>query len=335
MKRFFQWLISPLVIAGVIAWVVLGEILAPVQIIGGAVVLLGIFIGLQIIDALAMRNRLHKRSVNIGPAITLVVVMLGFELYGIGGSVAGLAIAVFAVFRAGGIACPINTRLNAREIADFAALTTPRWCITDVPEIVADLKLDGCWTVDAMPRNLAALPDQASLDPNADAEILGGKLPFDGETAEALVFQHFPSKAALYEEILRLGCEGDPGLERLAQLTPSTASLVEMVQLLIQHVALGACAEPHEKEVEERLALHSLVEDGEYVRLVSAWVVVEILPKFALCHAAAAAAGDLSAYVRRRLDEARERTIEFADRAALAGETCELEYDSLKKKPPK
>lgn len=111
--------------------------------------------------------------------------------------------------------------------------------------------------------------------------------------SEALVYQHFPSKAALYEEILRLGCEGDPGLERLAQLTPSTASLVEMVQLLIQHVALGACAEPHEKEVEERLALHSLVEDGEYVRLVSAWVVVEILPKFALCHAAAAAAGDL------------------------------------------
>lgn len=84
-----------------------------------------------------------------------------------------MAIAVFAVFRAGGIACPINTRLSPKEINDFAALTTPRWCITDVPEVVADLKLDGYWTVDAMPRNLAALPDQASLDPNADAEILG------------------------------------------------------------------------------------------------------------------------------------------------------------------
>ncbi len=84
-----------------------------------------------------------------------------------------MAIAVFAVFRAGGIACPINTRLNPREIADYAALTTPRWCITDVPDVVKDLALDGCWTVDAMPRNLAALPDQASLDPNADAEILG------------------------------------------------------------------------------------------------------------------------------------------------------------------
>ena len=85
----------------------------------------------------------------------------------------GMAVAVFAVFRAGGIACPINTRLTAREITDFAALTTPRFAITDVPEVLADIALDGCWTVAAMPRDLAALPDQATLDPNADAEILG------------------------------------------------------------------------------------------------------------------------------------------------------------------
>lgn len=84
-----------------------------------------------------------------------------------------MAIAVFAVFRAGGIACPINTRLSPREIADYAALTTPRWCISDVPKTVAGLKFAGNWTVDDMPRNLAALPDQASLDASADAEILG------------------------------------------------------------------------------------------------------------------------------------------------------------------
>ncbi|MEO5598075.1 MAG: class I adenylate-forming enzyme family protein [Novosphingobium sp.] len=84
-----------------------------------------------------------------------------------------MAIAVFAVFRAGGIACPINTRLNTKEIADFAALTTPRFAITDAQGLMADIALDGCWSVDAMPRNLAALPDQALLDPNADAEILG------------------------------------------------------------------------------------------------------------------------------------------------------------------
>jgi long-chain acyl-CoA synthetase len=84
-----------------------------------------------------------------------------------------MAIAVFAVFRAGGIACPVNTRLSPREISDYAELTSPKWCITDLPEAVAGLSLSGCWTVDAMPRDLAALPDQASLDADADAEILG------------------------------------------------------------------------------------------------------------------------------------------------------------------
>ena len=84
-----------------------------------------------------------------------------------------MAIAVFAVFRAGGIACPINTRLNPREISDYAALCEPRFCFTDAPELVKDLSLAGSWHVDAMPRNLSALPDQASLDPAADAEFLG------------------------------------------------------------------------------------------------------------------------------------------------------------------
>ncbi|PKP99157.1 MAG: long-chain fatty acid--CoA ligase [Alphaproteobacteria bacterium HGW-Alphaproteobacteria-13] len=84
-----------------------------------------------------------------------------------------MAIAVFAVFRAGGIACPINTRLNPREIADYAALCEPRFCLTDAPDLVADLELAGSWHVGAMPRDIAALPDQARLDPAADAEILG------------------------------------------------------------------------------------------------------------------------------------------------------------------
>ncbi len=82
------------------------------------------------------------------------------------------AIAVFAVFRAGGIACPINTRFSAKEVADYAALVEPRFAITDVPELMSKLKLDDCWTVDKMPRDLAALPNQALFDADADAEIL-------------------------------------------------------------------------------------------------------------------------------------------------------------------
>lgn len=83
-----------------------------------------------------------------------------------------MAIAVFAVFRAGGIVCPINTRLSGKEIADYAALTAPRFCITDVADRLNPDDFAGLWTVDSMPRNLADLPDQAALDPLADAEIL-------------------------------------------------------------------------------------------------------------------------------------------------------------------
>jgi acyl-CoA synthetase (AMP-forming)/AMP-acid ligase II len=84
-----------------------------------------------------------------------------------------MAIAVFAIFRAGGIVCPINPRLSPAEVSDYKDLCEPRWCISDVPDLVKDLKFDGCWTVDQMPRNIAALPDQDSLDADADAEILG------------------------------------------------------------------------------------------------------------------------------------------------------------------
>ena len=84
-----------------------------------------------------------------------------------------MAIAVLATLRAGGIAVPVNTRLSPAEVADYAALIEPRFAITNTPGILDQVKLDQVWSADAMPRDLSALPDQASLDPKADAEILG------------------------------------------------------------------------------------------------------------------------------------------------------------------
>lgn len=84
-----------------------------------------------------------------------------------------MAIAVMAVLRAGGIAVPVNTRLSEKEISDYADLIEPRFAITNVPEKIQGLKLVASWSTDDMPRDKAALPDQASLDANADAEILG------------------------------------------------------------------------------------------------------------------------------------------------------------------
>src|SRR5215472_9506969 len=60
------------------------------------------------------------------------------------------------------------------------------------------------------------------------------------DISEALLFRHFPSKRQLYGEILRLGCEGDPALERLATLEPSTATLVHMIHFMVRYFLLGA-----------------------------------------------------------------------------------------------
>lgn len=84
-----------------------------------------------------------------------------------------MAIAVIAVMRAGGIAVPVNTRLSADEMRDYARLIEPRFAISNMPGAPHDPAIEKVWMVDAMPRNAAALPDQETMDPAADALILG------------------------------------------------------------------------------------------------------------------------------------------------------------------
>lgn len=111
--------------------------------------------------------------------------------------------------------------------------------------------------------------------------------------SEALLFQHFPSKAALHQAIVGEGCRGDPALEQLRLLQPSTATLVRMIRMLVEHYVLGCQGDPREGDVPSRLMAHSYLEDGEYARLVAGWVMEEIFPLYAASLAAAETAGDL------------------------------------------
>jgi TetR/AcrR family transcriptional regulator, transcriptional repressor of aconitase len=123
--------------------------------------------------------------------------------------------------------------------------------------------------------------------------------------SEALVYKHFPSKAALYEEIVRLGCQADPALERIAQLEASTTTLINMVQFMVRHFVMSACAGPSPRSetggegsdmaTRMRLMVNSFLEDGEYARLAFEWVFGFVYPKIAECLAAAERAGDLVA----------------------------------------
>jgi TetR/AcrR family transcriptional regulator, transcriptional repressor of aconitase len=111
--------------------------------------------------------------------------------------------------------------------------------------------------------------------------------------SEALLFKHFPSKKHLYGEILHLGCEGDPALERLASLEPSTLTLVRMTHYMVRYFLQAGEADRGEREWRLRLVLHSFLEDGEYARELFETIFGRVHPLFAASIAAAAAAGDL------------------------------------------
>jgi len=113
--------------------------------------------------------------------------------------------------------------------------------------------------------------------------------------SEGLLFRHFPSKKHLYGEILHLGCEGDPALERLASLEPSTITLVRMVHCMVRYFLLAGEDERTQRDLRLRLVLHSFLEDGEYARQLFETIFARVHPLFAASIAVATASGDLAA----------------------------------------
>src|ERR1700719_3677445 len=83
--------------------------------------------------------------------------------------------------------------------------------------------------------------------------------------SEALLFRHFPSKQSLYRELLQqIGCQGDPALEKLANLRASSATLAGMVHFMVRRFVLGSDSERADLDPRLRLVLHSCLEDGVY-----------------------------------------------------------------------
>ena len=84
-----------------------------------------------------------------------------------------MAVAVIATMRAGGIVCPVNTRLASTELHEYSELLESRFAMTDVPEKLETLTFERIWDVSDMPRDLSSLPDQAKFDFQGDAVIVG------------------------------------------------------------------------------------------------------------------------------------------------------------------
>ena len=125
---------------------------------------------------------------------------------------------------------------------------------------------------------------------------------FDGTTtrelaraagvSEALLYKHFPSKESLYVAMLEACADGPMAAEftRVLALPPSTSTLVALVHFLTSHFVL---CEDLQKTTMHRLALRSLLEDAEFVRLGAKQFGASWIRKVEACIAEAVKAGDL------------------------------------------
>jgi AcrR family transcriptional regulator len=110
--------------------------------------------------------------------------------------------------------------------------------------------------------------------------------------SEGLLFKHFPTKSALYAEILAEECEADPALHKLLGLPPSTETLVVLVRGMVEHFLDVSDAPDQEEAQRLRLMVASHLDDGEFARLLYEKIGRLIGPAFTASLEQAVATGD-------------------------------------------
>lgn len=86
--------------------------------------------------------------------------------------------------------------------------------------------------------------------------------------SEGLLFKHFPTKSALYAEILAEECQADPAMHKLLGLPPSTQTLVLLIRGMVEHFTEAARHPDQEEAQRLRLITMSHLDDGEFARLL-------------------------------------------------------------------
>ena len=112
--------------------------------------------------------------------------------------------------------------------------------------------------------------------------------------SEGLLFKHFPTKSALYAEILAEACEADPALHRLLELEPSTETLVVLIREMVRHFQQVAAAPDQQEAQRLRLMITSHLDDGEFARLLYEKIGDLIGPVFTASLRRAVETGDAS-----------------------------------------
>src|ERR1700729_2558259 len=112
--------------------------------------------------------------------------------------------------------------------------------------------------------------------------------------SEALLFKHFPTKSALYAEILAEECEADPAMHWLLGLEPSTETLVVLMRAIVHHFLHASDAPDQEEAHRLRLMISSQLDDGEFARLIYGKIADWFSSVFTASLERAVAAGDAS-----------------------------------------
>jgi AcrR family transcriptional regulator len=120
--------------------------------------------------------------------------------------------------------------------------------------------------------------------------------------SEGLLFKHFPTKSALYAEILAEECEADPALHRLLGLKPSTETLVVLIREMVRHFQEVADAPDQQEAQRLRLMITSHLDDGEFARLLYEKIGDLIGPVFTASLQRAVEAGDAARIGREPLN---------------------------------
>ncbi len=87
--------------------------------------------------------------------------------------------------------------------------------------------------------------------------------------SEALLYKHFPSKEAMYKEILAYtGKISSLAVNEFNQLEPGTETLVVMLYSMVQMIMFEVPGRGDEQKKHERLLFYSLLEDVSYAETV-------------------------------------------------------------------
>lgn len=112
--------------------------------------------------------------------------------------------------------------------------------------------------------------------------------------SEALLYKHFPSKQALYDETLARARESSQfTIARFATLTPGTESFVLLTYATIEFILFGFPGTSASQTGTERLLFQSLLDDGALARAMLSDTAANWMAYVSASYEAAVAAGDI------------------------------------------